>query len=104
MNPPLKATFRKPTLDSPVDPGPLELDLAGEFGPDSVRWVGADAEGATAPETLRQTDRENIRTLESHPKRVRRRSKAVFDSRNLSGFTDSGGARTAELFRLMTRL
>ncbi len=49
-------------LDLGGDPGPLDRALAGEIGADSI---GFGAEGATAPETLRQTDREDIRTLES---------------------------------------
>ena len=40
-------------------------------------WAGLDAEGATAPETLRQTDRDSIRTLESRSRWARRRSKAT---------------------------
>jgi len=51
-------------LDLAGDPGPLGRALAGEIGADSI---GLGAEGATAPETLRQTDREDIRTLESRP-------------------------------------
>jgi hypothetical protein len=55
-------------------PGPpVPLDSRPESGPRSERSRGRDrspfggsgAEGATAPETLRQTDREDIRTLES---------------------------------------
>lgn len=44
-----------PLLDSPRPPGQLEAALAGDI---ESFWL--EAEGATAPETLRQKDRASI--------------------------------------------
>src|SRR5690606_15906921 len=81
---------RREVPAQPVHHGPGRLDserllaqgpraLAGETGGRiPVDDGAAGAEGATAPETLRQKDRDGIRTLESRPgdARFRRRSKA----------------------------
>jgi len=45
-------------LDSKVSTAHKRLALAGEIV--TRRWTGYDAEGATAPETLRQTDRDSF--------------------------------------------
>ena len=62
---------------SEVTPSQDDLDAAVlAVCEDLCAQLQADAEGATAPETLRQTDREGTRTLESR-RMARRRSKAA---------------------------
>lgn len=67
-------------------------------GPDCGRdWISPSAEGATAPETLRQKDRSRPTTLESGPApcTVPPKEQPPLKAGNLSGEEDRGGTDVA---------